>query len=66
MDDFEPGEKTFYEQARWNIDWFESWMVETHLAIQRNVPGEWEHLTAEVDALCTKSAPSGQKPVEKQ
>jgi hypothetical protein len=42
--DIDSGEKTFYEAARANVQWYESHTSEIHQSIQRNIPGEDEAL----------------------
>ncbi|WP_456293317.1 hypothetical protein [Pseudomonas sp. AK106] len=44
QDDLDSGEMTFDQVAQGNIDWFESWSAETHLAIQKNNPADQEWL----------------------
>lgn len=47
QDELDSGELTFAEVAQQNIDWFEAWAADAHLAIQRNVPGALDALLAD-------------------
>ncbi|KAF0254326.1 hypothetical protein [Pseudomonas putida] len=38
QDELDSGEMTFAAVAQGNIDWFEAWAAEAHLAIQKNNP----------------------------
>ncbi|KPG82226.1 hypothetical protein [Pseudomonas sp. RIT-PI-o] len=40
QEEFDRGEMTFASVARANIDWFEAWSTDAHLAIQRNNPSD--------------------------
>ena len=40
QEEFDSGEMTFAAVARANIDWFEAWSTDAHLAIQRNNPAD--------------------------
>ncbi|MFL1480959.1 hypothetical protein [Pseudomonas grimontii] len=42
QNDLDSGEMTFAQVAQTNIDWFESWAADTHLAIQKNNPADLE------------------------
>ncbi len=42
QDELDSGEMTFAAVARANIDWFEAWASETHLAIQKNNPASFD------------------------
>ena len=38
QEELDSGEMTFAQVLRANVDWFESWSMDTLLAIQRNIP----------------------------
>lgn len=40
QEEFDSGEMNFAAVARANIDWFEAWSNDAHLAIQRNNPAD--------------------------
>ncbi|NAP32626.1 hypothetical protein [Pseudomonas syringae] len=40
QEEFDSGAMNFAAVARANIDWFEAWSTEAHLAIQRNNPAD--------------------------
>ncbi|NWD57228.1 hypothetical protein HX878_21090 [Pseudomonas veronii] len=44
QEELDNGEMTFAQVARANIDWFESWADDTHLAIQKNNPADQDWL----------------------
>ena len=47
QDELDAGEMTFAQVTRANIDWFEAWADDAHLAIQKNNPAEWDEFDAE-------------------
>lgn len=38
--ELDSGEMTFAAVAQLNIQWFEQWYIDTHLAIDKNIPCE--------------------------
>lgn len=42
QDDLDNGGMTFAQVAQTNIDWFEAWAADAHLAIQKNNPADLE------------------------
>jgi hypothetical protein len=56
QEELDSGEMTFEQVSRANIDWFESWSDETHLAIQKNNPADQEWLDSLDKSLDLPSA----------
>lgn len=42
QDELDSGGMTFAKVAQANIDWFEAWAADTHLAIQKKNPADLE------------------------
>lgn len=42
QEELDSGEMTFAQVAQANVDWFESWSMDTLIAIQRNNPASLE------------------------
>ena len=58
MCDYVAGQQTFYEAARFSVDWFESWSSDAHLKIGTAVPGAEAALDAEIEAITWRRAAS--------
>ncbi|WP_095158326.1 hypothetical protein [Pseudomonas sp. Irchel 3E13] len=42
QEELDSGEMTFAQVYRANVDWFEAWAADAHLAIQKNTPTDMD------------------------
>ena len=48
MCDYEAGNQTFLQAARFSVDWFAGWSSDAHLTVGDNIPGAYEYWMSEV------------------